>query len=207
MEGSHKLSPRLENVSAITTRSGKILVGVEKGVEKEKMKKKDDEVIVKEVSKEEKGNEGKKIKEGEKNEKAKVPYPNALLKKSLEKQFSKFVAMFKKLQVDIPFSEVLEKMPQEILSKKRWLSEMDETVEMTEECSAILQRKFPTKMKDPGSFTLPVEFEGQEEVKALTDLGASVNLMPLSMFERLAIGELKPTMMTLQLADCSLVTP
>src|ERR1044072_9784813 len=62
-------------------------------------------------------------------------------------------------------------------------------------------------MKDPGSFTLPVEFEKQEEVKALTDLGASVNLMPLSMFERLAIGELKPTMMTLQLADHSLVTP
>ena len=60
---------------------------------------------------------------------------------------------------------------------------MDETVMLTEECSAILQRKLPTKMKDPGSFTLPVEFEGQEEVRALTDLGASVDLMPLSMFE------------------------
>src|ERR1044072_8432649 len=112
MEESHRPSPKLENVSAITTRSGKILVGFEKGVEKEKMKKKDEEVIVKEVSKLEKVNEEKKSKEGEKNEKAKVAYPNALLKKSLEKQFSKFVAMFKKLQVDIPFSEVLEKMPQ-----------------------------------------------------------------------------------------------
>src|ERR1044072_8797220 len=111
MEESHRPSHRLENLSAITTRSSKILVGVEKGVEKEKMKKKDDEVIVKEVSKEEKVNEEKKTKEGEKNENAKVPYPNALLKKSLEKQFSKFVAMFKKLH-DIPFSEVLEKMPQ-----------------------------------------------------------------------------------------------
>src|ERR1044072_9089925 len=84
---------------------------------------------------------------------------------------------------------------------------MDETVEMTEECRAILQRKPPTKMKDPGSFTLPVEFERQEEVRALMDLGASVNLMPLPMFERLVIGELKPTMMTLQLADRSLVKP
>src|ERR1044072_7659270 len=125
VDESHRPSPRLESVSAIATRSGKILVGVEKGVEKENMKKKDDEVIVKEVSKEEKVNEEKKSKEGEKNEKAKVLYPNALLKKSLEKQFSKFVAMFKKLQVDIPFSEVLEKMPKyakfmkEILSKKR----------------------------------------------------------------------------------------
>src|ERR1044072_1255255 len=60
MERSHRLSPRLENVSAITTRSGKILVGVGKGVEKEKMKKKDDEEIVKEGSKEEKMNEEKK---------------------------------------------------------------------------------------------------------------------------------------------------
>src|ERR1044072_4857852 len=213
MEGSHRLSPRLENVSAITTRSGKILVGVEKGVEKEKMKKKDEEVIVKEVSKEEKVNDEKKSKEGEKNEKAKVPYPNALLKKSLEKQFSKFVSMFKKLHVDIPFSEVLEKMPQyvkfmkEILSKKRRLSEMDETVMMTEECNAIIQRKLPVKVKDSGSFTLSVEFEGKEgEVRALTDLGASVNLMPLSLFKRLGLGEVKPTMMTLQMADRSLVT-
>jgi hypothetical protein len=62
-------------------------------------------------------------------------------------------------------------------------------------------------MKDPGSFTLPVEFEGQEEFKALTDLGASVNLMPLSMFERLKIGELKSTMMNLQLADRSIIFP
>ena len=129
-------------------------------------------------------------------------------------QFSKSVSMFKKLHVDIPFSEVLEKMPQyakfmkEILSKKRRLSEMDETVMMTEECNAIIQRKIQVKVKDPGSFTLLVEFEGKEgEVRALTDLGASINLMPLSMFERLGIGELKHTMISLQLAVRSIVFP
>jgi hypothetical protein len=122
--------------------------------------------------------------------------------------------MFKKLHVDIPFSEVLEKMPQyakfmnEILSKKRRLSEMDETVMITEECSAIIQRKLTVKVKDPGSFTLLVEFEGKEEdVRALTDLGESINLMPLSMFERLGICELKPTMMNLQLTERSIVFP
>ncbi|WP_368970869.1 hypothetical protein, partial [Bacillus cereus] len=99
---------------------------------------------------------------------------------------------------------VLEKMPQyakfmkEILSKKRRLSEENEIVELTEECSAILQRKLPPKRKDPGSFTLPVNFGASKEVRALCDLGASVNLMPLSMFERLNVGELKPTMMMLQ---------
>ncbi|XP_057422236.1 uncharacterized protein LOC130716069 [Lotus japonicus] len=121
--------------------------------------------------------------------------------------------MFKKLRVDLPFSEVLEKMPQyakfmkEILSKKRSLSEENDIVELTEECSAILQRKLPPKRKDPGSFTLPVNFGASKEVRALCDLGASVNLMPLSMFERLNVGELKPTMMMLQLADRSMVTP
>ncbi|XP_057443707.1 uncharacterized protein LOC130735838 [Lotus japonicus] len=121
--------------------------------------------------------------------------------------------MLKKLRVELPFSEVLEKMPQyakfmkEILSKKRWLSEENEIVELTEECSAILQRKLPPKRKDPGSFTLPVNFGASKQVRALCDLGSSVNLMPLSMFERLNVGELKPTMMMLQLADRSIVAP
>ncbi|XP_057432360.1 uncharacterized protein LOC130725124 [Lotus japonicus] len=99
------------------------------------------------------------------------------------------------------------KFMKEILSKKRSLSEENDIVELTEECSAILQRKLPPKRKDPGSFTLPVNFGASKEVRALCDLGASFNLMPLSMFERLNVGELKPTMMMLQLADRSMVTP
>src|ERR1044072_523413 len=137
-----------------------------------------------------------KIREGEKSEKVnKVPFPKALVKKNLEKQFSKFVTMFRKLHVDLPFFEVLEKMPQyakfmkEILSKKRRLSEIDRVIAMTEETSAIIQRKAPVKMKDPGKFMPPVEFEGKEESNGLIDLGASVNLMPLSMFERLNRSE------------------
>ncbi|XP_057445059.1 uncharacterized protein LOC130737330 [Lotus japonicus] len=141
------------------------------------------------------------------------PFPTNIAKRRLEKQFSKFVSMFKKLRVELPFSEVLEKMSQyakfmkEILSKKRRLSEENEIVELTEECSAILQRKLPPKRKDPGSFTLPVNFGASKQVRALCDLGSSVNLMPLSMFERLNVGELKPTMMMLQLADRSIVAP
>src|ERR1044072_3579510 len=192
------INPRKENASAITTRSRKVLHHVEK---------EDNEVVV-EKKIELKKNED----EGEKSEK-RIPFPNAIMKKNLEKQFSKFVSMFKKLHVDIPFSEVLEKMPQyakfmkEILSKKRRLSEMDETIMMTEECSAIIQRKLTVKVKDPGRFTLPVEFEGQRDSSGLIDLGASVNLMPRSMFERLEIGELKKTMIQLQMDDRSIVYP
>src|ERR1044072_1959190 len=178
------VNPKIENASAITTRSGKVLFGVDKSVEEGKAEKKDDIVVELKKNKHE-----DEKKEGEKSEKEKLPFPNAVMKKNLEKQFSKFVSMFKKLHVDIPFSEVLEKMPQyakfmkEILSKKRRLSEMDETVMMTEECNAIIQRKIQVKVKDLGSFTLLVEFEGKEgEVRALTDVEESINLMPFSMF-------------------------
>src|ERR1044072_4684248 len=117
------------------------------------------------------------------------------------------------MNTEIPFSEGVEKITQyakfmkEILSKKRRLSEMDEVVLMTEECNTIIQRKLPVKVKDPGRFTLPVDFEGQEEVRALIDFGASIFLMPLSTFKRLGIGEVKPTMMQLQMVDRSIVTP
>src|ERR1044072_9452449 len=129
--------PRRENASAITTRSGKVLPTVEAPVEVEEVV--DEEVRV------EKKEEREKNREGEKSENlGKVPFPKALVKKNLEKQFSKFVDMFRKLHVELPFSEVLEKMPQyakfmkEILSKKRRLSEVDEIAAMTEEASAII---------------------------------------------------------------------
>ncbi|XP_057452372.1 uncharacterized protein LOC130744197 [Lotus japonicus] len=209
------------NLSAITTRSGKILKGVERkilknrGEEVEKSKEEN-----KEVSEKKKINDKSEVNKDKEtttfpNDKSccKIPFPKALVKKNLEKQFFKFLEVFKKLQINIPFSEALEQMPayskfmKEILSRRRKLSEVDETIMMSEECSAILQRKLPQKIKDPGSFTLPVEIEGLPVVKALCDLGASINLMPLTMLEGLGLGEVTPTMINLQLADRSLKTP
>ncbi|XP_062075393.1 uncharacterized protein LOC133779449 [Humulus lupulus] len=92
------------------------------------------------------------------------------------------------------------KFMKEILSKKRNM-EGYETVALTEECSAILQRKLPQKLRDPGSFTIPCTIGKFECKHALCDLGASINLMPLSVFRRLSLGEARPTTVTLQLAD------
>ena len=78
---------------------------------------------------------------------------------------------------------------------------------LTEECSAILQRKLPQKLKDPGSFTIPCTIGTAIFERALCDLGASINLMPLSIFKRLGLGEARPTTVTLQLADRSLKHP
>ncbi|KAM6551806.1 hypothetical protein CsatB_001614 [Cannabis sativa] len=142
----------------------------------------------------------------------KIPYPQRLRKTNLDKQFTKFLEVFKRLHINIPFAEALEQMPRyvkfmkEILSKKRKLEDY-ETVALTEECSAILQKKLPPKLKDPGSFNIPCSIGGSVETKALCDLGASINLMPLSVFKRLGLGKAKPTTVTLQLADRSLTHP
>ena len=89
-----------------------------------------------------------------------ILYPQRLKRSELNKQFTKFLEVFKKLHINIMFPDALEQMPshmkfmKEILSKKRRLSNF-ETVNLTEECSSILQRKLPQKLKDPSSFTIP----------------------------------------------------
>ncbi|XP_061376486.1 uncharacterized protein LOC133318503 [Gastrolobium bilobum] len=94
----------------------------------------------------------------------------------------------------------------DLLSKKRKLKEC-ETVTLTEECSAIIQKKLPPKLEDPGSFSIPIEIGNVNVGKALCDLGASINLMPLSICKALGIHELKPTKVSLQLADRSTKRP
>ncbi|KAL5557784.1 hypothetical protein UlMin_033995 [Ulmus minor] len=141
-----------------------------------------------------------------------VLFPQRLRKQNLDKQFSKFIDIFKSLHINLPFVDMLEQMPKyakflkEVLSNKRRL-EANEKVMLTEECSAILQRKLPPKLKDPGSFTIPCTIGDFEFDKVLCDLGASINLMPLSIFRKLGLGEVKPTTVSLQLADRSIKHP
>nr|GEZ02150.1 reverse transcriptase domain-containing protein [Tanacetum cinerariifolium] len=86
------------------------------------------------------------------------------------------------------------------------LSEVARTL-MNEHCSAIILNKLPRKHGDPGKFFIPCEFPGMDECLALADLGASINLMPLSVWEGLLLPELTPTCMTLELADHSVSKP
>ena len=129
---------------------------------------------------------------------APIPYPQRLKKHKLDKQFTKFMEVFKKLHINITFADALEQMPsyvkfmKDILSHKRRLADF-ETDNLTEECSVILQRKLPQKLKDPGSFTIPCTIGNAIFERALCDLGASINLMPLSIFRRLGLGEARPT--------------
>ena len=130
----------------------------------------------------------------------------------MDKQFGRFMDIFKKLHINIPFAEALEQMPgyvkfmKDILSKKRKLGDY-ETVTTSEECSAILQKKLPPKLKDPSSFIIPCAIGNAVFERAPCDLGASINLMSWSIFKKQKLGEARPTIVTLQLADWSLTHP
>ncbi|XP_073120583.1 uncharacterized protein [Henckelia pumila] len=140
------------------------------------------------------------------------PFPAALKKAKLESQFANFLELFKKLNINIPFADTLMQMPsyakflKENLSNKRKLEEHS-MISLIENCSALVQNKIPPKQKDPGSFSIPCMINDVSFHKALCDLGASINLMPYSIFRKLSLREPKPTRISLLLADKSLKYP
>ncbi|CAN6566272.1 unnamed protein product [Malus baccata var. baccata] len=92
------------------------------------------------------------------------------------------------------------KFLKELCSKKKMFLEYEKVI-LTEQCNAVLLHKLPPKKKDPASFTISCTIGSLEFHKVLIDLGASVNFMPYSVFQKLGEGELKPTSVSLQLAD------
>ncbi|XP_016195479.1 uncharacterized protein LOC107636488 [Arachis ipaensis] len=98
------------------------------------------------------------------------------------------------------------KFLKELITKKRSWQEK-ETVVLTQECSAIIQKGLAPKLKDSGSFFIPCTIGNMAIDKSFCDLRASINLMPLSMMKQLMIEEIKPKRMSLQLADRSLKIP
>ncbi|CAJ2653874.1 unnamed protein product [Trifolium pratense] len=200
---------------------GEVENNVEGEVEKECEQLVEHEVEIEELVENEKESDekkvekkkGKDVEEKENSIHTKLPYPRKKKAKANDhQQFKKFMKMLHDLQINIPFAEVLEQMPvyakfmKDLLTKKRKPLD-DDTVDMTEECSAIIQKKLPQKKKDPGSFTIPCSIGNISVGRALCDLGASINLMPLSMMKKIPGAVAKPTKMQLSLADRSIVYP
>nr|GEV46910.1 reverse transcriptase domain-containing protein [Tanacetum cinerariifolium] len=119
--------------------------------------------------------------------------------------------MFKQLHLNITLAEALvlmpkyQKMLKALLSNKEKLQELANTP-LNENCSAVILKKLPEKLGDPGKFLIPCGFS-ELKCKALADLGASINLMPLSVWKKLGLPDLIPTRMTLELANRAICTP
>ncbi|GJY95706.1 reverse transcriptase domain-containing protein [Tanacetum coccineum] len=119
--------------------------------------------------------------------------------------------MFKQLHINISLADALilipkyQKMLKSLLSNKEKLIELANTP-LNENCSAVILKKLPEKLGDPGKFLIPCGFS-ELKCKALADLGASINLMPLSVWKKLGLPELISTQMTLELANRDICTP
>ena len=116
------------------------------------------------------------------------------------------------MKVNIPLLDIIKQVPayakflKDLCIIKKGLC-IEKKAFITEQFSAIIQSKTPVKYKDPGSPTISVNIGGTCIDKALLDLGASVNLLPYSVYEQLGLWELKPTNITLSLVDRSVKIP
>ncbi|GJU36393.1 reverse transcriptase domain-containing protein [Tanacetum coccineum] len=147
------------------------------------------------------------------NLKPTIPYPSRRnderRREKANNQIEKFYKIFKDLSFEISLTDALILMPKfastlkALIENKEKLSEMARTP-LNEHCSAVILNKLPEKLGDPGKFLIPCDFPRMDECLSLADLGASINLMPLSVCKRISLSELTPTCMTLELADRSI---
>ncbi|XP_047256152.1 uncharacterized protein LOC124888911 [Capsicum annuum] len=200
-------NPQNDNSSIeATTRSGKVLSSpfVGKAVS-------DDVIEVEQVD---------ELEEAKKKEKEAVvttlpkpwsPFPQRLKKITDNTRFSKFMAILKQLTVNVPLVEALEQMPgyakfmKDLVTKKRAMSY--EPVDNLYHCGAISTRSLVQKKADPGAFTIPYTIGSLDFPKALCDLGASINLMPLAVYNQLGLGDPTPTNIRLVMANRSVKQP
>nr|GEZ86390.1 reverse transcriptase domain-containing protein [Tanacetum cinerariifolium] len=144
------------------------------------------------------------------NLKPSIPYPsrrdNERRHDQANKQIEKFYEIFKEMSFEISFTDALMLVPKfaftlkALIGNKEKLSEMARIL-MNEHCSAVILNKLSKKLGDPDKFLIPCEFPVMDECLALADLGASINLMPLSVWKGLSLPELTSTYITLELAD------
>nr|GFA74330.1 reverse transcriptase domain-containing protein [Tanacetum cinerariifolium] len=144
------------------------------------------------------------------NQRPSILYPSRLQDQKLcdnaNDQREKFFQIFKDLNFNISFADALILTPKfgpsikSLLTNKDKLCELARTL-LNEHCLAVLLKKLPEKLGDPGKFLIPCDFPIMVECLALADLGASINLMPLFVLNKLSLPDLSPTCMILELAD------
>ncbi|GKC63442.1 hypothetical protein Tco_1096040 [Tanacetum coccineum] len=124
-----------------------------------------------------------------------IPYPSRANKRKLhekdDKQASKYVGIFRELHFELSFADALLHMSKfasmfkSLLNNKEKLFDLAKT-SVNENCLAVILKKLPEKLRDPGKFLIPCDFTELVECLALADLGASINLMPLSIWKKLS---------------------
>ncbi|CAN6707265.1 unnamed protein product [Malus baccata var. baccata] len=141
-----------------------------------------------------------------------VPFPDRFRQSKKEEAEKDILETFRKVQVNIPLLDAIKQVPRyakflkELCTTRRRISNK-EVVQVSENVSAVLQRKLPPKCKDPGSFTIPCVIGNAKFEQCMLDLGASINVMSYSIYASMNLGELKNDGVIIQLADRSNAYP
>ncbi|XP_059590470.1 uncharacterized protein LOC132253093 [Vitis vinifera] len=170
---------------------------VEKNVRNEKASEKYEEVIV------------SKNKMSVSNH---LPFPSAMQRHKVGDKTLEILEVLKQVKINIPLLDMIKQVPayakflKDLCTVKRRIK-LSKKAFLTEQVSAIIENKAIVKYKDPGCPTISVQIGDSFVERALLDLGASVNLLPYSIYKQLGLGELKATTITLSLADRSIKVP
>nr|XP_027086604.1 uncharacterized protein LOC113708340 [Coffea arabica] len=197
-----ELNPK--NVSAMTLRSGKEIQGPEPVIPKDK----DEEKIENELEREDSnGADPKVLPDPIITVKTNPPpFPSRLEKSKKQDKEKEILEVFRKVEINIPLLDAIKQVPKyakflrDLCVNRRRLRG-DERVIVGKNVSAVLQRKLPPKCGDPGMFTIPCKIGNTVIRRAMLDLGASINVMPKSIYASLKLGPLKETGIIIQLAD------
>ncbi|CAN6685648.1 unnamed protein product [Malus baccata var. baccata] len=141
-----------------------------------------------------------------------VPFPSRLTQAKNDEEEKDILETFRKVHVNIPLLDAIKQIPKYAKFLKKLCTTRNrirekEVVHVSENVSALLQRKLPPKCKDPGSFTIPCVIGNTRFDHAMLDLGASINVMPYSVYASMNLGELKHDGVIIQLADRSNAYP
>ena len=205
--GAHEVSssseptPRIDKVKAvITLRSGKQIeqpmpTSTEESKEREEAEL--ERIIIKEDA-------GKKSTPS--------PFPQALKGKKKTINQVEILDVLRQVKVNISLLDMIKQVPtyakflKDLCTVKRGLN-IDKKAFLTEQVSAIIQCKTLVKYKDPSYPTISMNIGGTCVEKTLLDFGVNVNLLPYSVYKQLGLGKLKPTTITLSLANRSIKIP
>ncbi|CAN6583764.1 unnamed protein product [Malus baccata var. baccata] len=141
-----------------------------------------------------------------------APFPRRFMQSKKDESDKDILDTFRKVQVNIPLLDAIKQVPKyakflKELCTTRKRASNKEVVRVSENVSAVLQRKLPPKCKDPGSFTIPCVIGNTRFESAMLDLGASINVMPYSIYASMNLGELNNDGVIIQLADRSNAYP
>ncbi|GER28809.1 transposon Ty3-G gag-pol polyprotein [Striga asiatica] len=140
-----------------------------------------------------------------------IPFPSRLRDEKQEQQFRDLYNMLSKVNVNLPLRDVIKNMPsymkffKDLVAKKRKFGDGEKVV--VYEAASAMQHDLQMKERDPGGFVIQIALENGKKTSGMLDLGAGINLMSFSIFQRLGLGDLRPTRMCLQLADRSIRYP